>query len=724
MGLILPFLLRSTLVIAGALLLAAALRRQPKAARLVLRVALVMLPFLLLLSPHLPRGILNLPLIPDVQGKMSVLWSSSEPAPQAPLDEPFPPPAREVAEGEAAGPWPRGPSGPELLWLGVSGALLASTGLGILRLALMKRRASKASIAEVNELAQEVGGQAPMTLRWEGALPFVALAPGRTLFVPQDWEARITPEARSHAIRHELAHLSNRDLEYGLLGRGVLALCWIQPLVLLILSRLSDLIEHIADDEVLNRGVLPADYARSLAELQMSRRRELPRFSFSVVSRSRGLKSRVARILDSSRSQTLTRGGQAGAFCAACLLAAASFSLGVGQAPDEPGGRLDMRSTREVSIFDSDGQRLMQGKAYAAWSNFDLVHWKHYRVPLKFENGMVTVPVKKNNSHVYLVVVREDGSLDYDLLWPRTKSLSNLTLRAPMTSLAGFEGPDGSPAVGVSVILDASRSQRQKGIHLALQFECIWPGKNLLKTDSRGQIALKGLPYGSSVTFRPTDEFTVLVDSAHGDTYNGRSKGRQDVKVVEGGVVEGQVIYGGKHAAEAFLHGFQHKKKGEIGSPAPFTAIADKKGRFRLTNLLPLVCSVTGSLGSAPRVHSQSVSLLVRPGEVTRAPDIVIPQAVRVEGSLIVDQGRQLGALRVIATEMGQANYSSGEASPGPGGRFALWLAPGSYQFHVNEATKGQKGKTSWKLASGCRIDLTHVGPGVKVKVLKEQSTI
>lgn len=723
MIMLLPFLLRSTLLILGGLILAAFLRRQPKAARLALRITLLSLPFLFLLSPQMPGGLLNLPLISSepwpVQPKPTTAFS------EAPNPAEAVPPRTATPAGQASGPQAvssSGLAGPELLWLGVSALLLASTAIGILRLTWMRLRAAKTSIAEITDLAKEVGQPAPLTLFWGGALPFVALAPGRALFVPQDWEARVSPAARSQAIRHELAHFANRDLEFGLIGRAVFAVCWVQPLVLLLLRQLSELSEHIADDEVLSQGVHPADYARSLAELQMSRGGKVPSLSLSVVSRPSSLRGRVARILESSAQRTFSRRAKATAMSSACFLALASLAFGIGQRAIEPGGSLDLSATREVPIFDSDGKRLVQGEAFAVWSVNDLVQSKTFRVKLKFNQGFVQVPVKKTPTQVYLLVVRRDGSFDYDIIWPRTKSLTQLKLRPPMTTRVTFSRRDGSPLASASLQLEASRSQRQRGVHLDLPGEGFRPGQSRLKTDSQGEVTIKGLPSGSSVSFKPLDEFTVLIDRNHGETYNGRSSGRQELTVIKGGVIEGRVLSGGKPLAEAFLHGYQPKKLDGMSVAEPLHGITDKNGRFRLTNLFPveaaLVCSVSGTAW----INSKSIRVQVKPGEVAQAPDIIVPEPVKVTGRVIRQAGSAMSALRVVAAQSGDAITQSAHATPGKDGKFTFWLSPGAYQLHASEWARDRQGAPLWQIAKGCQIELIEVGPEVKATIIKGQS--
>ncbi len=133
MIMLLPFLLRSTLLISGGLILAAFLRRQPKAARLALRITLLSLPFLFLLSPQMPGGLLNLPVISTdpwpVQPKPMTAFTEAPTPVEAGL------PRTAIPADQASGTQAvssSGLAGPERLWFGVSALLLASMAIGIL----------------------------------------------------------------------------------------------------------------------------------------------------------------------------------------------------------------------------------------------------------------------------------------------------------------------------------------------------------------------------------------------------------------------------------------------------------------------------------------------------------------------------------------------------------------------------------------------------------------
>lgn len=160
-------------------------------------------------------------------------------------------------------------------WL-LAAAYAAGTGfvvsrylLGLARLRQIDRRSQSAS-EDVQRLAEDL---APGLIFWvkvapSGQIP-CAMTVGKTrpsIFLPE------VSQTWSHSrlvmvLRHELAHVRRRDAASQLLAEAVVALYWFNPAVWLSARAMRGYAELAADDEVINAGIRPTDYAQDLLHL-------------------------------------------------------------------------------------------------------------------------------------------------------------------------------------------------------------------------------------------------------------------------------------------------------------------------------------------------------------------------------------------------------------------------------------------------------------------------
>jgi beta-lactamase regulating signal transducer with metallopeptidase domain len=125
----------------------------------------------------------------------------------------------------------------------------------------------------------------PMTWGW--VHPVVVL--------PAVW-SQWSDSQRRMALIHELAHARANDWAFHVIARAVCALLWFHPGVWWVARALRDDCEQACDDRVVASGVRRSDYAELLV-------RALDRRSVTVVpalalSRRRGLRGRLAAVLD------------------------------------------------------------------------------------------------------------------------------------------------------------------------------------------------------------------------------------------------------------------------------------------------------------------------------------------------------------------------------------------------------------------------------------------
>lgn len=107
---------------------------------------------------------------------------------------------------------------------------------------------------------------------------------------------------RAAAIRHERAHVQRGDLWTSLMAQVVCAVYWFHPLVWLVARQMRHEQELACDDAVLSAGFEPANYAEAL----VATARTIT--STSLIGchmlTHKSLKSRIARLLDSSLPRT------------------------------------------------------------------------------------------------------------------------------------------------------------------------------------------------------------------------------------------------------------------------------------------------------------------------------------------------------------------------------------------------------------------------------------
>ena len=167
-------------------------------------------------------------------------------------------------------------------WLPLVWGLGASVGLArmLVDLVHLRRLAATAqphpTLAGVQLLP---GLQSPVT--WGLFAPVVALPT-----VSTGW----TSVRVGAAVAHEQAHVDRRDWAVCQLARLLRALFWFHPLVWSAVRGLERQAEHAADDQVLQTGVRPSDYAELLVGLA---RREAPAAALGVGSNQVGVRVRA-----------------------------------------------------------------------------------------------------------------------------------------------------------------------------------------------------------------------------------------------------------------------------------------------------------------------------------------------------------------------------------------------------------------------------------------------
>jgi len=186
--------------------------------------------------------------------------------------------------------------------------LLGRLGIGV---AVLIRLTHSASAFRALDVRVSSSLRTPIT--W-GVFRPVILLPTYVL----DWPA----EEYTALIRHEQAHIDRRDWLWQTFTECLTAVLWFHPLIWLAAARLRSEAEHAADDRVLAEGTGASSYAQQLLDIARRLKRHPPHAAVAMTRRPRALESRIAAILDPSRTRT---GASTGVqltmiLMAACLL--------------------------------------------------------------------------------------------------------------------------------------------------------------------------------------------------------------------------------------------------------------------------------------------------------------------------------------------------------------------------------------------------------------------
>ena len=138
-----------------------------------------------------------------------------------------------------------------------------------------------------------VSRQVAVPVTW-GAWRPVILLPHST----RDW----SDEELRVSLVHELTHVRRNDWLFALVARATCALYWFHPGVWYLARRLRVDCEHACDDGVLASGVRASDYAALLVRAADSLGADGAPAAAMALSRARGLRARIASIVDVTRS--------------------------------------------------------------------------------------------------------------------------------------------------------------------------------------------------------------------------------------------------------------------------------------------------------------------------------------------------------------------------------------------------------------------------------------
>jgi len=317
---------KGALVLAGAWIATALLRRRAAALRhllwLAALVGVALIPPLTLVMPRAELAVLpaEAAVAPAAQPELREdflavgsfgLSTFSAPSSDASTDKPLPPkslePDSSVEETSSAtstseplslGSWIL------LVWAAGASLVLAHALLGLVASRRLLKRARPIELeVDVAELAARLGLRRPVAVLTSEAVatPMACGLLHSRILLPT--EAAEWPSERLRAVLlHELAHLARRDCPSQLLAELCLALRWFDPLAWFAMRRLTAERERACDDRVLRAGTAAEDYADCLIDVARGRGTSGPRPLLAVpMARGSQLEGRLLAILDERR---------------------------------------------------------------------------------------------------------------------------------------------------------------------------------------------------------------------------------------------------------------------------------------------------------------------------------------------------------------------------------------------------------------------------------------
>jgi beta-lactamase regulating signal transducer with metallopeptidase domain len=266
----------------------------------------------------------------------------------------------EVAAGSAAGVIDEAPLlVTSLLVVYVTGVVIALVPTVAASFTVRRRLHGSAVVAshEWNALAAEVSAMlgvrravrvlvspdAVVPMTWGFARPVIVLPTAALAW---------TAAQRRMVLTHELAHVRGADWLFNILARALCALLWFHPGVWWIARNLRDECELACDDRVIAAGARRSDYAELLVNVADARVRGVLPDAALALSQRRGLRARLAAVLDARHDvRPMARGW-------ATVAAMTTLSIAV------PASVIQLAPTRDVlTSLMSDTQ--WQSRAYA-----------------------------------------------------------------------------------------------------------------------------------------------------------------------------------------------------------------------------------------------------------------------------------------------------------------------------------------------------------------------
>ncbi len=606
------------------------------------------------------------------------------------------------------------PELPVALTVWMVGVLVGSLYLaaGLVKLRRLKQQSRSWTSPEFENLVAQLGHQ-KIVARTGGAIrsPFVTGVIRPTIFLPEALAVNPDPTLEL-VLRHELAHVTNRDLGFLLLHRVLTIVLWPQVLLWTLRKPMLEASEEVCDRiavnaNATNRQTLVTEYARALVALHEGLQQErIPSLAVGMVRKGSGLKRRIAAILSPNQPPQ----NQRAKYILIALGAVFCGAVGVLIAAPKDQDELSRQFTfveepygGAVTILNSAGRPITSG---AVWFHTE-VGTRKDALYLPIKNGQVIVPELLDTAHTGRLIVDSDAGFGWAQLWPSVKKVTEVKL-FPLEKLKGqLLRPDGTPAkemeVSIRLILGpkpANSSFPRDALILEQKNDYF---KIITRTDKQGNYSFRGLPAGCSVRLDVND--LSIAPPVFQDDIQLGTKGETVAKWQQlraAGSISGRVTRNGNPVA-GILVGAQGTNDSEAEGWG--TAVTNIDGRYTVQRLLPTTYNVLIDFGhrvQAPATAVAKERVKVLPGKNQAGQNFELITGVIVSGT-VRDASRKpvhraevafysrahptssAWVQTVLADEMGRYQLRV------PAGEISIYLSDGTSETVVTQVEEGKE---------------------------------
>lgn len=599
-------LLQTGVVLAAALVMTMLLRKTPLLRISVLRVALLAVVAVAFALPW--SKVRSHPVIPV----------SYQPALAHPAPVKMAPQATPAAPQTNAQPKQQAPVVPTVTrveapaepidWIGMGliawpvGSLLLALQLCLGWLILMRLRrqcqpvTDDASLDLLRQVAKSFNLKTPALVEGDGVgNPFVAGVFQSTIYLPTGWLQEQTPHDTEAVLRHEVAHIANGDLRWGIAYRLIRIVVWPQALLWLCAKPITKASEELCDRHVLSSGLSDVKYADCLLRLREGvRRRPCPALGIGTMSGKSSLAERIESILDSrSRSLSVPKPylyGLRGLVALTAVVGITAISAPVRQVFDPTVGWIKTAYSGKIEITDESGSPITGAQAWLQRNSFT-----QDQISLEVEGNQVVLPPAKavEQESATLIVVAKGHALGIQKLWPAKDKVTALQLGASASVHGRLVLPTGKPAAGLKV---QTRVVMVRGANRGLKFayfETPLEDQLTSTTDASGAFLLKDMPDGAEVAVDVQDA-AYAHNEVRLTAHRVPDKTATDLKLQLGTAIQGRVTRDGEPVGGVRVVAQQNHRAiafdGTMNSGG--SARTDENGNYTVAKLPPSTYNV------------------------------------------------------------------------------------------------------------------------------------
>lgn len=694
-------LLQTGFVLLVALAAGFAARRRPALRSAVYRLSIVAVLVLLIGSPWLRERAHPIVPVPSDPGFSTV---SLTPTPQHEARAPATSNSGATVPSNAPTPFdPWSLVGP--LWLAGTLLLLLHLGAGTLGLARVRAACRLIEEVEVRNILAEVSAQAGIAAPAlvEGPRvgnPFVAGVLRGTIFLPAGWCRAVAEDVLRAVLRHEVAHLAQRDLRWGLLHRLVCIALWPQPLLWLLRRPMMAASEELCDRRVVVAGMPDTRYAECLLSVRGSLRSvRCPSHGIGVVGARSSVGKRVEALLDPRRSRAVTLPGWVSAmvrigvlslgFVAVLLFARPTVAL----AGSQEGWVLEPYDGR-VRVLSPEGAAVEGASAWLILTG-DLPEARS--LPLKVEGGdVVLAPTNLPPRTAGTLLVKAKGlGMEFARLWPAPQRATRITLSRGIALQGRLVLPNGQPAAGVRVQTDllVRRIPRQDGEFPFSEWISDASVIGLGTTSGAdGSFRIEGLPPLTQVKYDVDDaRYARLRHSDRAETGAAGVTTAKEVTLRAAGRISGRVTRDGVPVAGVRIGAQDNHLLSSESGALWASEVTGADGRYTLGRLSAGVVNVATDLRNGMDRDVTAVAheaVTVKEGEAVTDRDFELIPGVILEGRVTDQSGAVVkevyvgvyGPAHPESSAWVQAMFTDGE------GRYRFRVPSGRQRVYVGDS--------------------------------------